>query len=97
MDRNLTARASTTIHAPSDAVWQALVDPARSGNTCFGAQVDSDWREGSPITWKGEFKGKPYEDKGKILEVGARQAPALQPHSQPARPACPTSPRTTTR
>jgi len=69
MDRNLTAKASTTIHAPSDAVWQALVDPGAIRQYMFGAQVDSDWREGSPITWKGEFKGKPYEDKGKILEV----------------------------
>ena len=35
----------------------------------FGADVDSDWREGSAITWKGEMKGKKYEDKGVILKV----------------------------
>ena len=35
----------------------------------FGADVVSDWREGSPIVWKGEWKGKPYEDKGVILRV----------------------------
>jgi uncharacterized protein YndB with AHSA1/START domain len=69
MDRNLTAKASTTIHASKDAVWQALVDPGAISRYMFGAQVDSDWREGSPITWKGEFKGKPFEDKGKVLEV----------------------------
>jgi len=28
----------------------------------------TDWREGSPIVWKGEWKGKPFEDKGVILE-----------------------------
>ena len=39
----------------------------------FGATVDSDWREGSPITWKGEWKGKPYEDKGKIRKIEPRQ------------------------
>src|SRR5207244_2239417 len=29
----------------------------------------SDFKEGSPITWKGEWKGKPYEDKGLIKRV----------------------------
>ena len=24
---------------------------------------------GSPIAWKGEWKGKPFEDKGRILEL----------------------------
>ena len=35
----------------------------------FGADVTSQWREGSPIVWKGEFKGKAYEDKGTILRI----------------------------
>jgi uncharacterized protein YndB with AHSA1/START domain len=35
----------------------------------FGTNVISDWTEGSKIVWKGEWKGKPYEDKGKILKV----------------------------
>ncbi len=35
----------------------------------FGADVESDWREGSPITWKGEWQGKKYEDKGVIQQM----------------------------
>ena len=35
----------------------------------FGTNVVSQWREGSPIVWKGEWQGKAYEDKGKILKV----------------------------
>jgi uncharacterized protein YndB with AHSA1/START domain len=35
----------------------------------FGTQVESDWKVGSPITYKGEWQGKKYEDKGKILEL----------------------------
>lgn len=31
--------------------------------------MQSDFKEGSPITWKGELKGKPYEDKGEILKA----------------------------
>ena len=35
----------------------------------FGTTVSSDWKEGSDITWKGEWKGKQYEDKGKIVQI----------------------------
>jgi uncharacterized protein YndB with AHSA1/START domain len=28
--------------------------------------MSTDWREGSPITWKGEWQGKSYEDKGVV-------------------------------
>ena len=35
----------------------------------FGAEVKTDWQQGSPITWSGEYEGKAYEDKGEILEV----------------------------
>jgi uncharacterized protein YndB with AHSA1/START domain len=73
MQRKHVARASTTIDAPSSAVWKALVDPEAIRHYMFGAEVDSDWREGSPITWKGEFKGKPFEDRGEVLEVIANR------------------------
>jgi len=35
----------------------------------FGADVVSDWRENSPIIWRGEYQGKKYEDKGVILGI----------------------------
>jgi uncharacterized protein YndB with AHSA1/START domain len=35
----------------------------------FGTNVVSDWKEGSPIVWKGEWQGKKYEDKGVILKL----------------------------
>jgi uncharacterized protein YndB with AHSA1/START domain len=71
MDETTIARAATTIQAPAGDVWQALVTPETIAKYMFGAQVDSDWREGSPIVWKGEWQGKPFEDKGKILRVEA--------------------------
>ena len=68
MDKNLIARVSVTLGASSEQVWKALVDPAAIRQYMFGTQVVSDWREGSPIVWKGEWQGKPYEDKGVILQ-----------------------------
>jgi len=35
----------------------------------FGADLVTDWTVGGPIAWRGEWEGKPYEDRGEILEV----------------------------
>lgn len=66
---NLVAKAETTINVSADKVWNALTDPKVIKEYMFGATVSSDWKKGSPITWKGEMKGKTYEDKGEILEI----------------------------
>lgn len=68
MGENLIARASTTINAPADEVWKALIDPEAIRQYMFGTNVVSDWREGSPIVWKGDWQGESYEDKGHILQ-----------------------------
>ena len=67
MNMNLIARASITINAPVTKVWDALVEPEAIKQYMFGTNVVTDWRVGSPITWKGEWQGKSYEDKGVIL------------------------------
>lgn len=69
MAMNLIARASITIDAPRDEVWDALVNPAAIKQYMFGTNVVSEWREGSPIVWKGEWEGRSYEDKGVILQL----------------------------
>ena len=63
------ATAETEIDAPADRVWKALTDADEIEKYMFGSRVDTDWRPGSPITWKGEYEGKAYEDKGEVLEV----------------------------
>ncbi len=67
MGNELITRASVTINAPSEKVWDALVNPEAIRQYMFGTNVVSDWRESSPITWRGEWQGKPYEDRGVIL------------------------------
>jgi uncharacterized protein YndB with AHSA1/START domain len=63
------ATAETDISAPPERVWEVLTDPDQLKKLWFGADVKTDWKEGSPITWSGEWEGKPYEDKGEVLEV----------------------------
>ena len=69
MRNNLIANASVTIDAPSVKVWDALVNPKAIKQYMFGTDVVSDWRDGSSITWKGEWQGKSYEDKGTIRQI----------------------------
>jgi uncharacterized protein YndB with AHSA1/START domain len=66
---NLLATATTLIDAPAGKVWDALVDPKAIKEYMFGTTVTTDWREGSPITWEGEWQGRAYEDKGVLLQV----------------------------
>ncbi len=66
---NIVATADTDISAPPARVWSALTDPAEIKQYMFGSQVETDWRPGSAIAWKGEYQGRPYEDKGRIVEV----------------------------
>jgi uncharacterized protein YndB with AHSA1/START domain len=69
MTRGFEAINSITIDAPKSEVWDALTNPAKVKQYLHGTEMSTDWREGSPIFWRGEWKGKPYEDKGKVLEV----------------------------
>lgn len=72
------AEASVIIHAPLEKVWRALMDPVASKQFMFGAVVKSTWREGDAITWSGEWKGKPFEDRGVVLKV---EPPSLLQYS----------------
>ena len=67
--QDLIAKANVTIDAPPNEVWSALVNPASIKQYMFGADVRTDWKEGSPITWSGEWQGKRFQDKGKILQL----------------------------
>ena len=64
-----TARASVLVNAPPKAVWKALTDPTLIRQYFMGTTVSTDWKEGSPITFRGDFNGRSYEDKGEILAI----------------------------
>ena len=66
---NYVATAETEINASPAQVWIALTDPELIKRYMFGSQVETDWRQGSPIVWKGVYEGKAYEDRGQIVEI----------------------------
>jgi uncharacterized protein YndB with AHSA1/START domain len=69
MKTNHVAKASISIHADPEKVWDALTNPALIKQYLFGTEAHSDWKKGSPITWKGVWEGKTYQDKGVILDI----------------------------
>jgi uncharacterized protein YndB with AHSA1/START domain len=70
---NLVAKAEVDVAAPAAEVWAALTHPVLIAQYFFGTTVETDWQPGSPITWKGEYQGKAYEDKGEVVEVKPHQ------------------------
>jgi uncharacterized protein YndB with AHSA1/START domain len=69
MKTDHVAKASITIRADAGKVWDALTNPALIKQYLFGTEARSDWKKGSPITYKGVWEGKSYEDKGVIVDI----------------------------
>lgn len=65
--RGIVATAEIYIDAPAEQVWATLTEPAAVKAWMFGTDLETDWRVGGPIVWKGEYEGRSYEDKGEVL------------------------------
>lgn len=65
---DLVARSVVTINAPVERVWETLVTPALVKQYLHGTDVESDWKIGSQVSFRGEWKGKAYEDKGVVKQ-----------------------------
>jgi uncharacterized protein YndB with AHSA1/START domain len=67
MPETFIAEKQVTIKASAAAVWRALTDPQLVKQYMHGTNMQTTWEIGSPITWRGEWQGKTYEDKGTVL------------------------------
>lgn len=65
---NYVATSAIAIDAAPAQVWQVITDPASMSEFFFGSEVVTDWVVGGPIAWRGVWEGKPYEDRGEIVE-----------------------------
>jgi uncharacterized protein YndB with AHSA1/START domain len=70
------AQVSKTIDATTDDVWRALTIPETLKTYFMGSEVESDWKVGHPIRFRGSYQGKAYEDHGEIrsFDEGRRLA-----------------------
>jgi uncharacterized protein YndB with AHSA1/START domain len=78
VSEELRLEDSITLNAPIGKVWEALTTPALIKRWFLGVDTETDWSVGSPIVHRGEYQGRPYEDKGEILEI---EPPRLLVHS----------------
>ena len=60
------AQASRLIPATRDEVWKTLTSREGMKAYMMGADVDTTWQVGSPITMQGEYGGKPFRDTGEV-------------------------------
>src|SRR5581483_11424669 len=67
MQKVYSAQAETTINAPAERVWNVLVNPDMVKQYLHGTTMQADWRVGGLITWRGEWNGQQYVDKGTVL------------------------------
>lgn len=65
---------SVLVHAPRKAVWDAVTKPELVQKYFFGTRLATDWRVGSPVTFRGEWNGEAYEDRGTVLAFDAPRA-----------------------
>ncbi|HSX06927.1 MAG TPA: SRPBCC family protein [Candidatus Saccharimonadia bacterium] len=69
MPQDITSESSISINAPQAAIWEMLTDPKLVKQWFFGTDLSTTWEKGSPIVFRGEWQGKPYEDKGEITAI----------------------------
>lgn len=68
MYANYTIRKEKKIHSSLSRAWDTIVKPENI-ETWLGIKVESEWEEGSPITFSYIFFNKKYSDKGSILQI----------------------------
>ena len=69
MSASFTATTSLDLPAPPAKVWDALTNPAMIKQYMFGAELSGDWVKGGTVTYRGEWDGTPFEDRGDIIEI----------------------------
>lgn len=65
----MKSKKSIRIQTTSQKLWEVLTQPEFTKQYMFNCAVDSDWKQGSPITWQGEFNGYKAFQKGEIIQV----------------------------
>ena len=54
------------VDAPVGRVWDALTRPELVRQYLFGTEMTADWRVGEAITYRGQWQGASYKDKGSV-------------------------------
>ncbi len=66
----LIVEDSIDIHAPANRVWTVLTDSTFIQQYMFGCVVETNWKPGTPLLWKGAADGHLYV-KGDVVAIDA--------------------------
>jgi uncharacterized protein YndB with AHSA1/START domain len=70
MTPKMIVENSISINAPLEKVWKTLTSPDHTKKYMFGCEALSDWKDGSPLVWKGSAGGvEKIFVKGTILKI----------------------------
>lgn len=69
MPSEISTQVSVTIEAPTEQVWKALTTPELIKRWFFGVDTETDWSVGGPIVHRGQYQGRPYQDRGTIERI----------------------------
>ncbi len=68
MNKDLKASARILINALAKSTWMVLTNPEYIKLWLYGTEADTDWKVGSSISFRGEYQGHVYHDRGNVLE-----------------------------
>jgi uncharacterized protein YndB with AHSA1/START domain len=83
MRNDLVVTRSILLNADVSRVWDIITHPEFANLYMFNCKMQSDWREGSPVTWTGIYENTPVKFTGVVLEVIPMQTlrfTAFDPH-----------------
>ena len=63
-----TSESVVEILAPASKVWLALTVPDLVKQWQYGSDLVTTWERGSPISFRNEWNGQVFEQKGTVLE-----------------------------
>jgi len=73
MKEEFSLKKTVMLHAPAYEVWRALIDPRLIKEYFFGVDVSGEWKEGGTILYNGEWQGKKFQGKAKVLQMEDRK------------------------
>ena len=62
-------KKSILINDSVSEVWKHITNPDAIRKFLFNAEVRTSWKQGDPIEFRGNWKGRDYEGKGKIIRI----------------------------
>lgn len=69
MVNDIMVTRSAVLNASPGRVWEALTHPGMTKQYLYNCEVQSDWAEGSPLTWSGKYEGRDVSGEGKVLAI----------------------------